>query len=998
MLLLGWLLIAITIPTPAPATPWSAFDAPWFVRIGIDEGLPHSVTTAVAQDRDGLIWIGTMGGLVRYDGYRMQRFEADGKDASNLPDSYVRALLALPDGRVLVGTNAGGLAVFEPSTNGFHTYPVGPGGTSDRKIYTLAQGREHDVWIATDRGVDRLDLRTNRIQTVALGAHLAPRNFSVFEDTDGNLWVGNDRGLFERRAGSRSFVRTTTQDPRIATVLDDQIWSIAEDGAGRIWVGSGQSGAAYRDRDGAWHAVPGFTGYDAGARRPTVRALLEVGNGTMWIGTDGAGIIAYRAGDPNTRVYNHDPARASSLPGDTVRGLLEDASGNRWVATDLGVARDDGRARTAFSVLPSPLRPRTLANPNVHGVFVDSHDRIWLGLGMGRIDVIDPDRQHLRHLRLGGSQAHRDVQAFAEDPNGRIWIGSQGMARIDPDTMQVHDAVLPTLDGKPVLTLLRTDPYLLIGTYEGAYRYDFRNGQLTHFEHRADDPHSLASDTVRQIVRVGDEIWYATTRGISIAPNAQADGGFRQLRHRDGDDTSLPQDYVGGIARDAKGRIWVSTFGGLAVIDHYRPGETVRFRTIGQAQGLGSSKVNAVLLDDEDHPWVSVSNGVARIDAVTGRVRNLGMRDGLHIASYIYIAAARADDHLLFGGLGGLTVVRPHVLADHGTSGRLAITAATLNGRALTPGKLPRNGQPLIVDRSGRSLRVDFALLDYHAPRETTYSYRMQGFDSAWTQTPKGTPPAAIYTNLPHGEYTLQLRAQTHGMNARTVATNYPVVVRPLWFETLTFRVAMVLLAIALIVALVHLRTLYLRRQARRLQEEVDARTRDLQAANERLDQLAGTDELSGLYNRRRFLELAEAVRKHAKPGKACIALLDLDRFKQVNDTFGHLVGDDAIRAVAKIMRAHCRADDLAARFGGEELVICLPDSTLEQTLRMAERMRETLAQTCIRHEQDEIIVTVSIGVAALREGESLQQWISRADAALYAAKDAGRNRCEAAP
>ncbi|RAP57797.1 ligand-binding sensor domain-containing diguanylate cyclase [Oleiagrimonas sp. MCCC 1A03011] len=997
--LTGWLLLCRAgMAMAAPAASWSAFDTPWFTHIGIDEGLPHSVTTAVAQDRNGLIWIGTMGGLVRYDGYRMQRFDTDGKKASALPDSYVRSLLALPDGRILVGTNAGGLAVFDPATNAFHTYPIGPNGTSDAKIYDLSQGRDGIVWIATDRGVDRLDTHTDTIRHVPLGKRLAPRNFSVFEDRAGNLWVGNDRGLFERMAGTRKFVRPSANDDAVSTtVLDDQIWSITEDREGRIWAGSGQSGAVYRDRSGRWHPVPDFSGYDAGARRPTVRAMLETDDGTMWIGTDGAGIVAYRVGAATSQHIDHDPARASSLPGNTVRGLLEDATGNRWVATDLGVARSNGHARTAFAVLSSPLQPRALADPNVHGIYVDNQNRVWLGLGMGKIDLIPADREHLRHLHLGGSQAHRDVQAFAEGPDGSIWVGSQGMARIDPKTFAVHDSVLPELDNKPVLTLLRAGRYLLIGTYEGVYRYDFRNGRLTHFMHQPNDPHSLASDTVRQIVQVGDEIWYATTRGISIAKSAGADTGFRSLRHHDGDAESLPQNYVGGIARDARGRIWVSTFGGLAVIDHYRPNAPVHFRVINQAQGLASDKINAVLIDDDGAAWVSMSNGLAKIDPDTGHARNLGIRDGLHIASYIYIAAAKADGRLLFGGLGGLSVVRPRVQSDDGAKGRLSITAATLNGHDVPPAELPHSGQTLTVDRSGRSLRAEFALLDYHAPRETAYSYRMQGFDETWTHTPKGTPPAAIYTNLPHGRYTLQLRARTHGMYPHVVTTSFPVVVRPLWYETLPFRLAIAVLALLLIFVLVHLRTLYLRRQAQRLQQQVDERTRDLQAANLRLDQLAGTDELSGLYNRRRFLELAEEVRAKAESGHACMVLLDLDRFKQVNDTYGHLAGDAAIRAVASVIRTHCRETDLAARFGGEELVICLPDSSLEQSMQMAERIRETLAQTSIHHQRSRITVTVSIGVAALREGESLQQWISRADAALYAAKDSGRNRCKAA-
>lgn len=119
LLALLLLLFTQSVVAVAAPDPWAPFDAPWFDRIDISAGLPHSTTTAVAQDSSGLVWIGTMGGLVRYDGYRMQVYEAATRNVPGLPDAYVRNLLALPDRRVLIGTNAGGLARFDAADNSF---------------------------------------------------------------------------------------------------------------------------------------------------------------------------------------------------------------------------------------------------------------------------------------------------------------------------------------------------------------------------------------------------------------------------------------------------------------------------------------------------------------------------------------------------------------------------------------------------------------------------------------------------------------------------------------------------------------------------------------------------------------------------------------------------------------------------------------------------------------------------------------------------------------
>jgi diguanylate cyclase (GGDEF)-like protein len=977
----------------APADPWAPFEAPWFDKVSTAEGFPPTIVTALAQDREGLLWVGTMVGLARYDGYRTQLFDIRGELGKGLPDAYVRCLLVLPHGGMLIGTNAGGLVRFDPATNTFHTYPTGPGGVSDRKIFALADDHAGGVWIATEQGLDHLDLRSNAIRQVDTGSGTAPRNFSVMQDRAGNLWLGNNNGLFVRRAGTDHFERPASPaDATAATVLTNQIWAIDEDSAGRLWAGSGQAGAVYRDPDGQWHPVPGFSGYSRGTQHATVRDFQEAMPGTMWIATDGSGVLAYRPGEASLRKIEHDPAVPSSLPGDSVRALLHDRAGNLWAATDLGLTRTYLGDRGAFSVLPSPLEPNTLSDTSVRGVYVDSRGLIWIGLSAGRIDVIDLHTGQMRHLRLGGTQTLRDVQAFAEAPDGWIWVGTQGLARIDPNTFAISSSVLPALENVPVLSLRPDGDRLLIGTYDGLYRYDTGTHMLDHIRHDPNDPTSLASNTVRQILKVGDEWWYSTSRGISIASDSGASRGFRNLSHREGDPAALPGDSVSATTVGPQGHLWVSTSGGLAESIGQAPW---RFSSIGVNEGLLSDKVTSALADDLGHIWASTSNGIARVDARSHAVRNLGSRDGLHIRSYHYAdaAAQTRDGSLLFGGLGGLTVIRPAIQVDDEDDAPLAITHAVLGTMVLPFGKLPHDGDTITLDQRNRNLRLDFSLLDYRSPGETSYSYRMTGLDEGWIDIPVGAKPSANYTNLAHGNYVLYLRANTQGMYPRTVESRLLVKVAPRWYETWVSKLAAVALLIGLMLLLVHLRTLYLRRQALQLQRQINEHTRDLRAANQRLDELASTDGLTGIYNRRRFLELARLECERSREHSICIALFDLDRFKLINDTHGHLAGDTVIRGAVEVIQRHCRQRDLLGRYGGEEFVLCLPDTSVDQASEIAERICAAMAGTAVPYQDRPIHVTVSIGVTALHPGESIEQWLSRADKALYEAKRNGRNR-----
>jgi diguanylate cyclase (GGDEF)-like protein len=157
---------------------------------------------------------------------------------------------------------------------------------------------------------------------------------------------------------------------------------------------------------------------------------------------------------------------------------------------------------------------------------------------------------------------------------------------------------------------------------------------------------------------------------------------------------------------------------------------------------------------------------------------------------------------------------------------------------------------------------------------------------------------------------------------------------------------------------------------------------------------LADTDPLTELLNRRRFSELAEVEFARAKrySNPIAVIMLDIDHFKQVNDTYGHGVGDQVLKAIAERLRA-VRVSDILARYGGEELVALCPETSAEEAERLAERLCLALRERDIETTEGPIPITASIGVATLERGvENLDALIDRADQALYAAKSAGRN------
>jgi len=184
-----------------------------------------------------------------------------------------------------------------------------------------------------------------------------------------------------------------------------------------------------------------------------------------------------------------------------------------------------------------------------------------------------------------------------------------------------------------------------------------------------------------------------------------------------------------------------------------------------------------------------------------------------------------------------------------------------------------------------------------------------------------------------------------------------------------------------------------LRAQQAGLEARVAERTAELSAAIGRLERLAITDPLTELANRRRFAEAlaAEIERSRRYGNPLALVLADLDHFKRVNDRHGHAAGDEVLRECARALRQSVRAPDLVARYGGEEFAVLMPQTGLEQAIESAERARAALA--ALRVPPVDWPLSASFGVAALLPGEGAAALLARADAALYEAKHAGRNR-----
>ncbi len=285
-------------------------------------------------------------------------------------------------------------------------------------------------------------------------------------------------------------------------------------------------------------------------------------------------------------------------------------------------------------------------------------------------------------------------------------------------------------------------------------------------------------------------------------------------------------------------------------------------------------------------------------------------------------------------------------------------------------------------------------------PASTLYSYRLSGFDPDWSET-ISNQLGATYTNLPPGNYRFQVRASSREGNGPVALLDVPIIVKERFYEGAFFRGLAVVVVVVLVLLVVRIRITYMARQHSALEAEIAQRTAELKAnqqellrANEMLADLALHDTLTGLLNRRGFFERAEMeVQRDRRSGRTFSLLLaDLDNFKNINDTLGHVAGDECLKGVAQVLSLNLRPADVVARYGGEELILLLPESNDEIAMGLAERLRQAIAEMQLTHDGHVMQVTISVGVTSSREAKDLDTLIAIVDRALYAAKHAGKN------
>lgn len=750
-------------------------------HLGVEQGLSQSTARALAQDGEGMVWIGTQDGLNRYDGYAFRVFRHDADDPTSLPDNHITTLVTDHRGRLWVGTQSGGLGRYDPDRKRFRNYPVAPGrtdGVAANPVTALAAAQDGSLWVASGNGnLQRLDAAGERFTSIALPVSAQVR--SLLALPDGDLLIGTAQGLL--RWNHRQH-RAIVWPARAFSDVKLDVQALArQSGNGHLWVGSASQGAFELDAHGGLLRQLQF---GEGLAADDIRALLADTRGRVWIGSyNGLSRVDAEGAAPRRWVGNEN--RSDGLVSGRVHALLQDRDGLIWIGTWLGGAHVYLPSSDAFREFRGEqVDPKGLPGSGVRSVLADPDGNLWLGiLGGGGLVHFSPEHGVLQRYHINGQGDFKlpsdRVQALAIDASGGMWVGFMdvGLAYRRPGASRFA-LLSPPPNGndisssRNVLTLLvdRSDT-LWVG-YEDRGLEALCRGCASFRHYTYDDSRrdGLPGQTIGVVFedRAG-QLWVgARPGGLSILDRAS--GRFTPLSDLvTAPAADLPR-AITTITQSRRGELWVGTQGaGLARLSPIGNGR-YRLQTYTRKQGLAAEAIGRIVEDVRGGIWASTTLGISRLDPDTGFIQNFSARSGAQGEGYfVESGAVLGDGRIAYGGLRGLTIFSPAAVFSNDAIHRPVVTdvrAFQSTNSALTEWRYRKgNGQQadsLWLRAGSGGFGFSYSALAYSDPELVQYSYRLDPLDSDWIESDANQRNAG-YPHLAPGNYRLRLRARFPG-------------------------------------------------------------------------------------------------------------------------------------------------------------------------------------------------------------------------------------------
>lgn len=800
-----------------------------------DDGLSHRNVFRIAQDSTGFIWVATINGLNRFDGYQFEHYSPYQDQKAALPVEVISDIVARPDGQLWLAS-PDYLGVFDPQQNQVHAHQIKPGEIVRRESLApnnLCLDADGKLWCTVydeKTGVNALAyFADHELQIVnpLSGGHtnrpIIAWNEQLYIAAAGNeLWQLDPAGqpLSTLTVGSPT---RTNPSPRIVDlqVEGDELWAILNDG--RIYH--------------TQNPEDGFQPHPVNDRLPgttRVGTFLIEEDGDLWLG--GLGELWYYDAWRQELTDYDAPIRQLVKNTCTYRTIFQDASEVVWLATDFGAIKVTQSDKLFTQYMSGGSEYCSNVYCSIRGITEDENGLIYIAY-YNSIHVLDPRSNAVRPLFPNNDYFNYPFGINYHE--GALYTGNGiriDLATLDRDTLFNR----PNIDLGAVIT--GQDDQLWFGYQHDLFRYNPATETTTPFRDALGQWDSLAGMIAHLFQRPNsEEIWVSTLdQGLyRVHPER---GRIAHYTTADDSPIQLPHPQVNAVYEDSVGNIWLGTARGLARM-RLEEGSMQIFTT---EDGLPNNFINGILPESDTCLWVSTDNGLCRFSLADRDCINFFTSDGLSSNEFNRISFYKSSTgRLYFGGLNGINAFMPDMRYLTRKRERIEAPLMLTAFSYLDPDRdslvareyaTTQISEPIQLSHRDRMFTASFALADYRHPNQNSFQFFLEGYDANWSQ--EVTQASVRYTDIRPGDYTLRVRARAGREDWNVQELAIPISIAPAYYQQGWFWILAGLIGAGLVAGLFQYRVYTLQKRRKELEREVQLRTKELKKEKEKSEKL----------------------------------------------------------------------------------------------------------------------------------------------------------------
>lgn len=795
-----------------------------FRSFSTEDGLSNASVRVTYQDQFGFIWIGTRGGLNRFDGNEIIQFLKENDDTTSIVDSYISDIYQLSKNELLIGT-FGGLEVYNYGTKTFRRF--NDSRLLDTRIYDIHSDVDSALWISTSNGLFSIDHSKVTQYTNDIKDSLSLSNDHVYATTsdDRFIYISTRGGLniLDKKTGHfRNKNNDTHAGFQQAGFVSYAILKSTED---ELWFSSTkESGEVTLNRFDL--TTEELFQYSVGNNGLSlffaVLSIYQDPSGTLYFGMNGGGFYTYDRAKNWFYNYTHDPKNENTISDIDVWDVFRDRNMNLWIGTDGGGVNYHHPLFNRFSAMShNPHDDMSLGVNDTHD-FYEDEQYVWVGnntLGLSRLDK-STGQFHNYPFTDDSNYSLLDYTVFAVEggDNGNIWIGSYegGLSRLDPKTGQfkhiVNDDNHQPLPANYISDILERDGVLWLGTANGLGSYTTKTNEIKHFPRVFDQ--TDFNDDINVLTFENDQtLWVGSAKGL-----------FRfntQTQIIDSTGTVLDSLYIGAIAI-LEDDIWIGTKEGL--IQYTNENKIKWYRTF---DGLSNDNILGLEFDSNGNLWCITPNGLNVYNPLSKSFTNFYAQDGLAGNQFNKGSIYKGINGMFYaGGLKGFTRWNPQQITMHTNEPGVVFTDLFNKKEDKEIHTSLINVSEIVLNDDDDFISVHFFSDEIIEKSKTKFAYRIRELNSKnWIDI---NDWKVDLIDLRPGDYTLDVKASNYDGIWGNHSTLKVRVLPPIWNTNYAYAFYGLV-----IIGLLLLRDRYLKTQRIKLEKTVEERTHEIRKQKE---------------------------------------------------------------------------------------------------------------------------------------------------------------------